>query len=252
MDAIFKALGDETRRRLLDMLRERDGQTLSELEGALGMTRFGVMKHLKVLEAASLVVTKRSGRFKHHYLNVLPLQEVIDRWVEPLTQKPMARAVLDFKAGLEGVDDMTTETAAKPDFVLETFIKASPEKVWDALTKGDLTKKYYIAHATLHGTMEAGQHYEYRGPDGAVMLSGEILEAKKPHRLEMTFIPGWIQGDVPPSRNVYELEAKGAVCKLTILHFGIAPGLEGVREGWARIASSLKSLLETGEALTIT
>ena len=102
MDAIFKALSDDTRRKLLDMLREKDGQTLSELEGNLGMTRFGVMKHLKVLEAASLVISRKQGRFKYHYLNVVPLQEVIDRWIEPLTQKPLARATLDLKAKLEG------------------------------------------------------------------------------------------------------------------------------------------------------
>jgi DNA-binding transcriptional ArsR family regulator len=107
MDAIFKALADDTRRLILDVLRDRDGQTLGELEVSLTkqgveMTRFGVMKHLKVLEAASLVISRKQGRFKYHYLNVVPLQEVIDRWIEPLTQKPLARATLDLKAKLEG------------------------------------------------------------------------------------------------------------------------------------------------------
>jgi DNA-binding transcriptional ArsR family regulator len=73
MDLIFKALGDDTRRQLLDRLRQRDGQTLTELEAALGMTRFGVMKHLRVLEVASLVTTRRAGRFKYHYLNAARL-----------------------------------------------------------------------------------------------------------------------------------------------------------------------------------
>jgi len=107
MDAIFKALSDETRRSVLDCLSQKDGQTLGELELSLEklgveMTRFGVMKHLKILEAASLVVTHKRGRFKHHYLNVVPLQQVIDRWIEPLTQKPMAQAALLLKAELEG------------------------------------------------------------------------------------------------------------------------------------------------------
>ena len=107
MDAIFKALADDTRRQVLDVLRDRDGQTLGELEESLAnlgveMTRFGVMKHLKVLEAASLVISRKQGRFKYHYLNVVPLQEVIDRWIEPLTQKPLTRATLDLKAKLEG------------------------------------------------------------------------------------------------------------------------------------------------------
>jgi len=83
MDAIFKALNDPARRALLDSLRAKDGQTLTELEEQLDMSRFGVMKHLKVLEDAHLITTRKSGRFKHHYLNALPLQEVIDHWIEP-------------------------------------------------------------------------------------------------------------------------------------------------------------------------
>ena len=107
MDAISKALADDTRRLILDVLRKQDGLTLGELEEAVAesgveMTRFGVMKHLKVLEGASLVISRKRGRFKYHYLNVVPLQEVIDRWIEPLTQKLLARATLDLKAKLEG------------------------------------------------------------------------------------------------------------------------------------------------------
>jgi DNA-binding transcriptional ArsR family regulator len=83
VDAVFKALSDPTRRALLDALRDRAGLTLTELEQGLGMTRFGVMKHLKVLEAASLVVTRKDGRFKRHYLNAAPIQEVADRWIAP-------------------------------------------------------------------------------------------------------------------------------------------------------------------------
>ena len=107
MDLVFKALADETRRSILDVLRAKDGLTLSELEDQLAkdglkMTRFGVMKHLKVLEAASLVVPVRKGRFKYLYLNALPLQEVLNRWVEPMIQKPMAKAALLLKNKLEG------------------------------------------------------------------------------------------------------------------------------------------------------
>jgi DNA-binding transcriptional ArsR family regulator len=101
MDDVFKALSDETRRGLLDRLRERDGQTLTELESAIGMTRFGVMKHLKVLEGANLVVTRKSGRFKYHYLNAAPLQLIVDRWITPITLQAATRALLDLKADLE-------------------------------------------------------------------------------------------------------------------------------------------------------
>ena len=99
MDAIFKALSDPTRRALLDRLRDKGGQTLTELEAGLAMTRFGVMKHLKVLEDARLVVTRKSGRFKYHYLNALPIQEVADRWMAPYA-KPLARFAL-YETGVE-------------------------------------------------------------------------------------------------------------------------------------------------------
>ncbi|MDZ7588442.1 MAG: metalloregulator ArsR/SmtB family transcription factor [Parasphingorhabdus sp.] len=85
MDSIFKALSDDTRRMFLDQLRERDGQTLTELEATTGLSRFGVMKHLKQLEAVNLIITRKDGRFKYHYLNAAPLQQLVDRWIEPLT-----------------------------------------------------------------------------------------------------------------------------------------------------------------------
>ena len=100
VDAVFKALADPTRRQLLDTLRDRGGLTLTELEQGLGMTRFGVMKHLRVLEEANLVLTRRDGRFKYHYLNALPIQEVADRWMAPYA-KPLARFALDLKNALE-------------------------------------------------------------------------------------------------------------------------------------------------------
>jgi uncharacterized protein YndB with AHSA1/START domain/predicted transcriptional regulator len=248
MDSIFKALSDETRRHLLDMLRQRDGQTLTELESVLGMTRFGVMKHLKILEAASLVVTRRDGRFKYHYLNAAPLQSLVDRWIEPLTQQPLARVMLDLKAELEGADIVTTNTLTRPDFVLETFIRTTPQKLWEALTSAKLSKRYYIAGAAIHSRFQEGEAYEYR-TDNGVMLSGKILAIDPPKRLEMSFVPGWAGPDAKPSRNVYEIEPVGDLTKLTILHFDIPAEQEGVKQGWAEIASSLKSLLETGEGL---
>jgi len=98
MDAIFKALAEPARRKLLDKLRDKDGQTLSELENHLDMTRFGVMKHLKVLEEAGLVVSTKKGRFKYHYLNAVPLQQAVDRLIEPLVAKPLARGLLKARA----------------------------------------------------------------------------------------------------------------------------------------------------------
>jgi uncharacterized protein YndB with AHSA1/START domain/DNA-binding transcriptional ArsR family regulator len=249
MEAILKALGDKTRRALLDKLRVCDGQTLTELESSLGMSRFGVMKHLKILEAAGLVLTHKSGRFKYHYLNAAPLQQVVDRWIEPLTQQPMARAVLDLKAALERNMDMATSTVTRPDFMMETFIRTTPEKLWEALTDPEMITRYHFASVAIHGRFAAGEPYEYKFADGNLMLSGEIIAADPPKRLEMSFIPGWMGPDAVKSHHVYEIEAAGHVTKLTILHFDLPESQHGVREGWAKIVASLKSYLETGEAL---
>ena len=99
-DAVFKALADPTRRHLLDRLFESDGRTLGELEEGLDMTRFGVMKHLRVLEDAGLVVTRRAGREKHHFLNPVPIRELHDRWIDKYTEHRVT-ALLDLKAELE-------------------------------------------------------------------------------------------------------------------------------------------------------
>ena len=92
-DRVFKALADTTRRHLLDRLFERDGRTLSELESELEMTRFGVMKHLRVLEDAGLVVTRRSGREKLHFLNPVPIRLIHDRWIDKYTERRVSALV---------------------------------------------------------------------------------------------------------------------------------------------------------------
>lgn len=99
-DRVFKALADPTRRQLLDRLFQRDGRTLTELESDLAMTRFGVMKHLRVLEEAGLIVTKRAGREKLHYLNAVPIRLVHDRWIDKFTERRVA-ALTDLKRQLE-------------------------------------------------------------------------------------------------------------------------------------------------------
>jgi DNA-binding transcriptional ArsR family regulator len=100
VDEVFKALSDPTRRQLLDELYERDGQTLSALERRLPMTRFGVMKHLKVLEEAGLVTTRRRGREKLHFLNVVPIRLIHDRWVSKYAE-PWAATLTGLKKSLE-------------------------------------------------------------------------------------------------------------------------------------------------------
>ena len=99
-DLVFKALADPTRRLLLDRLFERDGRTLTELESEVDMTRFGVMKHLRLLEDAGLVVTRKSGREKLHFLNPVPIRQIHDRWIDKFTERQVT-ALIDLKAELE-------------------------------------------------------------------------------------------------------------------------------------------------------
>ena len=134
-DLVFKALADPTRRLLLDRLYVRDGRTLSDLEAAVEMTRFGVMKHLRVLEDAGLVVTRRSGREKLHFLNAVPVRLIHDRWIDKFTERPVS-ALTSLKAELE---EAMSETTVK---VFEIYIKAPAEKVWEAITTPEWTARY--------------------------------------------------------------------------------------------------------------
>src|ERR687889_2431337 len=134
-DLVFKALADPTRRFLLDRLFERDGRTLTELESELEMTRFGVMKHLRLLEDAGLVVTRRSGREKLHFLNPVPIRLVHDRWVSKYAE-PWA-------AGLSG---LKTTLEAAPMKVFEVYIRATPERLWEAITDSDIRSKYQFGN----------------------------------------------------------------------------------------------------------
>src|SRR5438874_10396392 len=132
MDEVFKALADPTRRSILDRLFREDGQTLGALQGRFRMTRFGVMKHLKQLENAGLVVTKRRGREKLHYLNAVPIRLVHDRWVSKYAE-PWAASMSELKGRLE------EETMEK---VFEIYIKTTPERLWEAITDSEVRSKY--------------------------------------------------------------------------------------------------------------
>jgi len=239
MDAIFKALNDPSRRALLDALRDRDGQSLQDLEKALEMSRFGVMKHLKVLEEASLIVTRKQGRFKYHYLNALPLQEVVDRWIEPLLVKPQARAILDLKARLEGTATMSDT----PDFVMSTYIHCTQDALWDALTRPEQAAEY---HFLASRCVRDGDRLTYFTPDGSQMLICTYSRETPKTRIESTFEPQWEQPNVRASRFVYMIAPQSENCLLTLEHYGIQKGQEGFGDGWARMLSGLKTYLETG------
>ena len=156
MDAVFRALADPTRRSLLDELFREDGQTLSALEGRFSMTRFGVMKHLKQLEEAGLVVTKRRGREKLHFLNPVPIRLVHDRWVSKYAE-PWA-------AGLSGLKQRLENPMEK---VFEIYIKTTPERLWEAITDPEIRSKYNFG-ARVESDWTPGSRYEMSAMDGTI------------------------------------------------------------------------------------
>lgn len=250
MDAIFKALNDPARRALLDSLRAKEGQTLSDLEAQLDMTRFGVMKHLKVLEEANLVTSKKSGRFKYHYLNAVPLQEVIDRWIEPLLAKPVARGILTLKTHLEG-DRPMLDAEIKPDFIHQTVIRCTQDALWDALTKADHVAQHHFACSQAEGDAAEGAPMQMIRQDGSTMLTQRFTKLDPKTRIESTFEPSFLDGSSGVSHFVMIIEPEGDSCKLTCEHYDIPPEHAGVREGWPRYIASLKSWLETGQAIKL-
>ncbi len=248
MDTVFKALADATRRRLLDKLFKRDGQTLGELERRLAMTRFGVMKHLRVLEDAGLVVTKRRGREKLHFLNAVPIRRIHDRWIDKYAA-PMAALLTGLKADIE---------EEEMEKVYEIYIKTTPERLWRAITDPEMRAKYSFGVAT-HSQWTPGSSYQASvtadaaGGEPFLIAEGENVEVEPPRRLVQTFRALW--GDAVKaegaSRVTWDIEAVGDSCRLTVTHDRLrADANAELYGGWPMILSGLKTLLETGELLT--
>src|SRR5271157_750295 len=208
MDDVFKALADPTRRSLLDELFKRDGQTLSALGERLPMTRFGVMKHLRLLEEAGLIATRRRGREKLHFLNPVPIRLVHDRWVSKYAA-PWAAALSDLKQELE---DKTMEK------IFEIYIKTTPERLWQAITDTEMRSKYNFG-AIFKSDWTQGSRYEAFG-HGNLIAQGENLEVDPPRRLVQTFWAVW-DDDVKKegtSRVTWEIEQVADSCRLTVTH----------------------------------
>ena len=246
-DAVFRALADPTRRGLLDELFRRDGQTLSELGRRLTMTRFGVMKHLRVLEDAGLVTTKRQGREKLHYLNPVPIRLIHDRWIDKYTE-PWTAMLSGLKRELE---------EEQMEKVFEIYIKTTPERLWQALTDPSLRAKYTFGIG-VYSDWTRGSTYTSRGTAATVspdlpIAEGENLEVDPPRRLVQTFRALW-SDDVKAegtSRVTYEITPVGDSCRLTVTHDQLRAGANSeLYGGWPMVLSGLKTLLETGETLT--
>ena len=244
MDEVFRALADPTRRSLLDELFREDGQTLSALEGRFGMTRFGVMKHLKVLEEASLVVTRRRGREKLHFLNPVPIRLVHDRWVSKYAE-PWAAGLSELKQDLE--------REATMEKVFEIYIKTTPERLWQAIIDPELRAKYNFG-VGARSDWTPGSRYEAVHPGAGITIAeGENLEVDPPRRLVQSFNALW-SDEVKAegtSRVTWDIEPVGDSCKLTVTHSELRESVNAqIYGGWPQILSGLKTLLETGESLT--
>jgi uncharacterized protein YndB with AHSA1/START domain len=242
MDAVFRALADPTRRDLLDRLYRQDGMTLLELTSPYSMSRIGVMKHLQVLEDAGLVVTKRRGREKLHFLNPVPIRLVHDRWVSKFAE-PWAAGLSEIKQRLE-----------KPmEKVFEIYIRTTPERLWEAITDRATRAKFQFG-CHIDSDWAVGSRYELSNPKAADLISeGENLIVEPPLRLVQSFVALW-DGNARAegtSRVTWEIEPVGDSCRLTVTHAQLRDGAdEAIYGGWPMILSGLKSWIETGEVLT--
>jgi uncharacterized protein YndB with AHSA1/START domain/DNA-binding transcriptional ArsR family regulator len=260
MNEVFKALADPGRRRLLDSLNARDGQTLRELCGEMDTTRQAVSKHLAVLERANLVTAVWRGREKLHYLNAEPINAIGERWIRQYDRERV-RALADLKRALEDTP------MQKPEFVYTTYIKTTPKQLWRALTDPAFTSRYWGATFVSDWKTGSTMTWEYDGvkiADPAQI----VLESDPYRRLAYTWqtiTPEFAKkvgfsdeyfarvAAERRSKVSFEIEPHGQGVKLTVVHDDFDPGsamLESITGGWPMILASLKTLLETGEALS--
>lgn len=259
VDDVFRALADRSRRDLLDRLNARSGQTLRELCAGLEMSRQAVSKHLAVLEEANLVTTVRRGREKLHYLNAAPIDAIGRRWISRY-HAARIRALGDLKTALE-----ETHVTA-PDFVYTTYIRTTPDHLWQALTDPAWTRRYWGTELISDWRTGSPVTWRYAGVtiDDPEQV---VLEADPPRRLSYTWqaitpefgkAVGFSEdyqrraAAEPRSKVTFDLEAHGDLVQLTVTHDGFPEASEvraSVSGGWPAILSSLKTLLETGTPL---
>jgi DNA-binding transcriptional ArsR family regulator/uncharacterized protein YndB with AHSA1/START domain len=254
MDEVFRALADPSRRLLLDSLNARNGQNLQELCAGLSMARQSVSKHLAVLEAANLVTTVWRGREKLHYLNAEPINAIADRWI---TQYHRARVqtLADLKTALE------TESMSSAEFVYTTFIRTTPERLWQAITDPAFSRRY-MGHA-LVSDFTKGSTYVWE-QDGLLIAHPDqvILESDPYRRLAFTFhtfVPELTAAGLDEetiARAAAEKRSKVSFdiepvdddqVKLTVIHgdFGPDTTVRGlISGGWPWKIANLKTALE--------
>ena len=260
-DSVFKALSDPVRRRLLDRLHERNGQTLKELTTDLGMARQSATQHLAILEAADLLSVVWRGRQKLHYLNPVPLYQIQERWIDKFEQ-PRLSALSQIRRQAEeytmtessGTDQqhiMEDPVTGRPTFVYVSYIKATPERVWEALTSAEVTAEYW-GHSNV-SDWQVGSHWEHRRTDGSGIADvvGTVVASVPPTRLVLTFVDAKDGDRQNPTQVTFDIEPYHDIVKLVVTHENLPDRsqYEMAATGWAAVVSNLKSLLETGHAL---
>jgi DNA-binding transcriptional ArsR family regulator/uncharacterized protein YndB with AHSA1/START domain len=242
VELVFAALADETRRALLDELLEQDGQTLASLTARHAMTRPAVAKHLRILETAGLVVSRRKGREKYHYLNVVPIQQVHDRWVTKYAE--------GWAAGLSELKGALEQPMEK---VFEIYIRTTPERLWAAITDPSAREKYHFG-AAIRSDWTPGSSFTMEHPSVEQPLAvGENLVVEPPKLLVQSMQTLWSDAaaEKGTTRVTWEIEPIGDSCRLTVTHDQLSgdapPELYG---GWPMVLSGLKTWLETGQTLT--
>ena len=242
MDLVFRALADPTRRALLDALFERDGQTLGALAARHEMTRIAIAKHLRLLETAGLVVSKRRGREKRHFFNPVPIRLVHDRWVSKYTE-PWVAGLAGLKAGLE----------TNMEKVFEIYIRTTPERLWQAITDPTIRARYHFG-AGVVSDWTPGSGYALKHPSAErALVEGENLVVEPPRRLVQSMHALWSEDAEreATSRVTWEIEPVGDSCRLIVTHDQLGDeASEELYGGWPMILSGLKTWLETGELLT--
>ena len=261
MDEVFRALADPSRRRLLDRLNQRNGQTLRELCAGLDMARQSVSKHLAVLAEANLVTTVWRGREKLHYLNAAPISDIAERWISRYDQ-PRVDALADLRRALEGPRWPSPSSSTPPT--------SGPRRSSSgaALTDPAFTRRYW--GLAYESDWAAGSAFTVRLDRDDVTIADPaqvILESDPYRRLAYswhTFTPEWAAAygisdedrarfaAEPRSKVAFDIEPLGDYVRLTVVHDGFEDGsavLSGISQGWPLIVSSLKSLLETGDVL---
>lgn len=249
---MFRALADPSRRRLLDMLHERAGQTLGELCAGLQMRRQSVSQHLDLLEAAGLVTSVRDGRRKLHYLNAVPIHQIQRRWIWKFEEPRLAALDAITQRAEENVMNAASPETV-PDYVYTTYIRATPEQVWDALTTPELTARFW-GHAQV-SDWRVGSRVDHVRLDrsGIADACGTVIEVDRPRRLVFGFDdPNRLNDPTfEPTVVAFDIESGRNIVKLTLTQSSLASTADrhAIAEGWPAVLANLKTLLETGDVL---